>query len=447
MSRLFGTDGVRGIANLELTPQLAFALGRAGAFVLAENNHKPKFVIGKDPRISGDLLEAALVAGILSLGGDVIKAGVVPTPAIAVLNRRLKADAGVMISASHNPAEFNGIKFFDGQGFKLSDEVEDRIEALIRSEFAYPQVIGDKLGTITELTDARDMYEEFLLGTLEVDLTGLELVLDCANGAAYRIGPEVFEKAGARVTVIGNDPDGININHNCGSTHMDRLKNVVLEKKAHFGLAFDGDADRMLAVDENGNLVDGDKLLTIFACNMQKKGTLKSNTVVVTVMSNMGLDVALEKHHCHTVKTQVGDRYVLEEMLKNGYNLGGEQSGHLILLDYNTTGDGVLSGLQLASIVKREGTTLSALASNMQIMPQVLVNAKVNSTKKMDYEKDADIQEEIRRMEVQLHKKGRVLIRPSGTEPLVRVMLEGENLDEIRVMANHLADMIASKLQ
>lgn len=447
MSRLFGTDGVRGIANLDLTPQLAFALGRAGAFVLAENNHKPKFVIGKDTRISGDLLETALVAGILSLGGDVIKAGVVPTPAIAVLNRRLKADAGVMISASHNPAEFNGIKFFDGQGFKLSDEVEDRIEALIRSEFAYPQVIGDKLGTITELTDARDMYEAFLLGTLDADLTGLELVLDCANGAAYRIGPEVFEKAGARVTVIGNDPDGININKNCGSTHMDRLKNVVLEKKAHFGLAFDGDADRMLAVDENGTLVDGDKLLTIFACNMQKRGTLKSNTVVVTVMSNMGLDVALEKHQCRTVKTQVGDRYVLEEMLKNGYNLGGEQSGHLILLDYNTTGDGVLSGLQLASIIKREKTTLSALASNMQIMPQVLVNAKVNSSKKMDYEKDADIQEEIRRMEVQLHKKGRVLIRPSGTEPLVRVMLEGENLDEIRVMANHLADMIVSKLQ
>lgn len=447
MSRLFGTDGVRGIANQELTPQLAFALGRAGAFVLAENSHKPKFIIGKDTRISGDMLEAALVAGILSLGGDVIKAGVVPTPAIALLNRTLKADAGVMISASHNPAEFNGIKFFDGQGFKLSDEVEDRIEALIRSEFVYPQVIGEELGTITELSDARDMYESFLLGTLDTDLTGLELVLDCANGAAYRIGPEVFEKAGAKVTVIGNDPDGININQNCGSTHMDRLKSVVLEKKAHFGLAFDGDADRMLAVDENGNLVDGDKLLTIFACDMQKRGTLKSNTVVVTVMSNMGLDVALEKHQCRTVKTQVGDRYVLEEMLKNGFNLGGEQSGHLILLDYNTTGDGVLSGLQLASIVKREGQSLGTLASNMQIMPQVLVNAKVNGSKKMDYEKDADIQEEIRRMENQLHKKGRVLIRPSGTEPLVRVMLEGENLEEIRIMANHLADMIAAKLQ
>ncbi|QSX08160.1 phosphoglucosamine mutase [Alkalibacter rhizosphaerae] len=447
MSRLFGTDGVRGIANKELTPELAFALGRAGAFVLAQNNHKPKFVIGKDTRISGDLLESALIAGILSIGGEVIRAGVIPTPAIAVLNRLLRADAGVMISASHNPAEFNGIKFFDGQGFKLKDEIEDQIEMLIRSKFVYPEMTGDQVGFITELPDANEMYEQFLLKTLHADLTGLEIVLDCANGAAYRIGPEVFEKAGAKVTVIGNDPDGININLNCGSTHMERLKAEVLEQKAHFGLAFDGDADRMLAVDENGNLVDGDKLLTIFACNMKKHNLLKNNTVVVTVMSNMGLDIALEENQCHSVKTQVGDRYVLEEMLKNGYNLGGEQSGHLILLDYNTTGDGVLSGLQLAAIVKEEGKTLGTLASTMKIMPQVLVNAKVNGQKKMDYEKDAAIQEEIKRMENMLHKKGRVLIRPSGTEPLVRVMLEGENLEEIHDMANRLAEMIATKLK
>jgi phosphoglucosamine mutase len=447
MNRLFGTDGVRGIANKELTAQLAFSLGRAGAFVLAQNSHKPKIVIGKDTRISGDLLEAGLIAGILSIGGEVIKAGVIPTPAIAVLNRQLNADAGIMISASHNPAEFNGIKFFDGKGFKLPDETEDQIQALIESGFVYPEVIGGQVGTVTELSDAHHMYEEFLLSTLVGDLSGLDIVLDCANGAAYHIGPEVFEKAGANVTIIGNDPDGININLNCGSTHMDRLRNEVLERKAHFGLAFDGDADRMLAIDEHGQLVDGDKILTIFACNMKKRNVLHADTVVVTVMSNMGLDVALEAHHCKTVKTQVGDRYVLEEMLKNGYNLGGEQSGHLILLDFNTTGDGILSGLQLASIVKTEGCSLGTLASTMKIMPQVLVNARVNGQRKMEYKQDASIQEEIKRMESTLHKKGRVLIRPSGTEPLVRVMLEGENLEEIQGMAHHLAEMIAEKLQ
>ncbi|MBF7095512.1 phosphoglucosamine mutase [Alkalibacter mobilis] len=446
MSRLFGTDGVRGVANTELTPQLAFELGRAGAYVLATNSHKPKFVIGKDTRISGDMLEAALLAGILSVGGEVVKVGVIPTPAIAILTRELGADAGVMISASHNPAEFNGIKFFNGQGLKLKDEIEDQIEDLIKNNFEYPVMTGEKVGTVTEMADSSRLYEEYILKTIDTDLKGLKIVLDCANGAAFEVGPEAFVKAGAEIIVIGNDPDGLNINLNCGSTHMERLQNEVLEKKADFGLAFDGDADRMLAVDENGVLVDGDKLLNIFAYHMKKKNRLKSDTVVVTVMSNMGLDLALDSQKCKSVKTKVGDRYVLEEMLKNGYNLGGEQSGHLILLDYNTTGDGVLSGLQLASIIKHENKSLGELASMMNIMPQVLVNAKVSNSKKMDYLKDETIQSEIKKMESCLDNKGRVLIRPSGTEPLVRVMLEGEDLQEIKMMAENLADMIVDRL-
>jgi phosphoglucosamine mutase len=446
MGNLFGTDGVRGVANSELTPQLAFELGRAGAYVLATNAHKPKFVIGKDTRISGDLLEAALTAGILSVGGEVIKAGVIPTPGVAILTRELKADAGVVISASHNPAEFNGIKFFNGKGFKLRDEIEDKIEELIETGFKYPSYTGERVGVVTEMKEAESVYEDFVLSTIDTDLKGLKIVLDCANGAAYKIAPEVFEKAGAEVTVIGNDPDGVNINKNCGSTHMERLQNEVLERNADFGLAFDGDADRMLAVDEKGSIVDGDKILNIFAYHMKKSQKLKNDTVVVTVMSNMGLDLALEALRCKSVKTKVGDRYVLEEMLEKGYNLGGEQSGHIILLDHNTTGDGVLSGIQLASIVKKEKKSLGELSAMMNIFPQVLVNAKVNNSKKYGYMEDEIIQGEIKKMENMLEKKGRVLIRPSGTEPLVRVMLEGENLDEIKYMAENLADMIVNRL-
>ncbi|SHE86281.1 phosphoglucosamine mutase [Alkalibacter saccharofermentans] len=446
MGNLFGTDGVRGVANSELTPQLAFELGRAGAYVLATNAHKPKFVIGKDTRISGDLLEAALTAGILSVGGEVIKAGVIPTPGVAILTRELKADAGVVISASHNPAEFNGIKFFNGEGFKLRDEIEDKIEELIEFGFEYPVYIGDGVGVVTEMNESTNVYEEFVLSTIDTDLNGLKIVLDCANGAAYKIAPEVFEKAGAEVIVIGNDPDGININKNCGSTHLERLQSEVLERNADFGLAFDGDADRMLAVDEKGNVVDGDQILNIFAYHMKKQKCLKNDTVVITVMSNMGLDLALDELKCKSVKTKVGDRYVLEEMLDKGYNLGGEQSGHIILLDHNTTGDGVLSGVQLAAIIKKENKSLGELSAMMSIFPQVLVNAKVNNNKKYGYLEDEIIQGEIRKMEIMLEKKGRVLIRPSGTEPLVRVMLEGENLNEIKTMAENLADMIVNRL-
>ncbi len=446
MGNLFGTDGVRGVANSELTPQLAFELGRAGAYVLATNAHKPKFVIGKDTRISGDLLEAALTAGILSVGGEVIKAGVIPTPAVAILTRELKADAGVVISASHNPAEFNGIKFFNGEGFKLRDEIEDKIEELIELGFEYPVYVGGGVGVVTEMNESTNVYEDFVLSTIDTDLNGLKIVLDCANGAAYKIAPEVFEKAGAQVTVIGNDPDGININKNCGSTHLERLQSEVLERNADFGLAFDGDADRMLAVDEKGNVVDGDQILNIFAYHMKKQKCLKNDTVVITVMSNMGLDLALDALKCKSVKTKVGDRYVLEEMLDKGYNLGGEQSGHIILLDHNTTGDGVLSGVQLAAIIKKENKSLGELSAMMSIFPQVLVNAKVNNNRKYGYLEDEMIQGEIRKMETMLEKKGRVLIRPSGTEPLVRVMLEGENLNEIKTMAENLADMIVNRL-
>ncbi|NTW73062.1 MAG: phosphoglucosamine mutase [Eubacteriaceae bacterium] len=446
MGRLFGTDGVRGVANTELTPKLAFELGRAGAYVLATNSHKPKFVIGKDTRISGDMLEAALSAGICSVGGEVLRAGVIPTPGVSILTRELNADAGVVISASHNPAEFNGIKFFNNEGFKLNDEIEDRIEALINENFEYPVVGGDEVGSITDILDAAQVYEDFIMSTTEVSLEGKKIILDCANGAVYKIAPEVFTKLGAEIFTIGDDPDGININKKCGSTHLERLQNAVLERDADFGFAFDGDADRMLAVDEKGKIVDGDMILNIFASNMKKNGTLKDDTVVVTVMSNMGLDIALNNIGCKYVKTQVGDRYVLEEMKAKGYNLGGEQSGHIILLDYNTTGDGLLSAVQLATIIKKEGKKLSQLAATMKVFPQVLVNAKVANSKKYEFEKDEVIQEEIKKMEEHFHEKGRVLIRPSGTEPLVRVMIEGENLAEIRKMAENLAKLIRTRL-
>ncbi|HCX64572.1 MAG TPA: phosphoglucosamine mutase [Eubacteriaceae bacterium] len=446
MGKLFGTDGVRGIANEDLTPKLAFELGRAGAYVLATNAHKPKFIIGKDTRVSGDMLETALTAGILSVGGEVLQAGVFPTPAVALLTRELHADAGVVISASHNPAEFNGIKFFNGKGLKLRDSVEAEIEKLIQSNFTYPKYVGGDIGTFTRIKEASDMYADFVYSTLDTDLKGLTIVLDCANGAAYRIAPELFERAGATVITIGDDPDGVNINSNCGSTHLDRLQAEVLKQKADFGIAFDGDADRMLAVDDLGNEVNGDKILTIFATHMKKNHTLKQNTVVVTVMSNMGLDAALNEQDCKSVKTKVGDRYVLEEMIDKGYNLGGEQSGHIILLDHNTTGDGILSGIQLARIVKKEGKRLSELASAMKVYPQVLVNVKVDNAKKHDYQEDPTILKEIQMIEDELAEEGRVLIRTSGTEPLVRVMLEGKDHEGITKMAHHLATFIERRL-
>ena len=447
MSRMFGTDGVRGIANTELTADLAYALGRAGAFVLIEGTHKPKILVAKDTRISGDMLEAALVAGILSVGAEAVILGVVPTPAVAHLTRKYNADAGVMISASHNPVEYNGIKFFDGRGYKLSDELEDQIQAVIESNFeGVPSPVGGAVGrSYTEETALRE-YIDYAMGTIKTDLKGLRVALDCANGAAYKAAVKAFRALGARVYVINDNPDGNNINENCGSTHMEELMDYVVRKNCDIGFAFDGDADRCLAVDEKGNMINGDFLLTICAKALKEAGKLNDDTLVVTVMSNLGLDIAAKREEINLVKTKVGDRYVLEEMLKENYILGGEQSGHIIFLDHNTTGDGLVTALQIAAILKESGKTFSELAGVMKELPQVLVNAKVPNEKKNIYLEDAEIIEAINAVEAKLNGVGRVLIRPSGTEPLVRVMLEGENQEEINEMANSLVDLILSKI-
>ncbi|WBW98082.1 phosphoglucosamine mutase [Oceanirhabdus sp. W0125-5] len=446
MGRLFGTDGVRGVANKELTCELAFKLGKAGAITLTDGAHKPKIIVGMDTRISGHMLEAALTAGILSVGAEVVSLGVVPTPAIAYLVRKYNADAGVMISASHNPVEDNGIKFFNGNGYKLSDELEDKIEKLIEEDFKGIELpIGENIGKSYSKSDAIEDYVEFVTGTIEGDLKGLKVALDCANGAAYKTAVEAFRKLKAEVLVINNDPDGININKDCGSTHPEHLKEYVVSNKCDLGLAFDGDADRCVAVDENGNEVNGDFILAICAQYLKEKNKLYDNTVVVTVMSNMGLDIAMDKIGVKCVRTIVGDRYVLEEMKNKGYRLGGEQSGHIIFLDHNTTGDGLLAGLQLATILKNKEKKLSELASIMRELPQILVNATVPNNMKDIYIKDAEIAEEIRKIESAMNGRGRVLIRPSGTEPLVRVMLEGENQSEIDKYAHELAELIEKK--
>ena len=383
MSRMFGTDGVRGIANTELTAELAYSLGRAGAFVLTEGTHKPKILVAKDTRISGDMLEAALVAGILSVGAEAVILGVVPTPAVAHLTREYNADAGVMISASHNPVEYNGIKFFDGRGYKLSDELEDQIQAVIESNFeGVPSPVGGAVGrSYTEETALRE-YIDYAMSTIKTDLKGLRVALDCANGAAYKAAVKAFRALGARVYVINDNPDGNNINENCGSTHMEELMDYVVRKNCDIGFAFDGDADRCLAVDEKGNMINGDFLLTICAKALKESGRLKDDTLVVTVMSNLGLDIAAKREGINLVKTKVGDRYVLEEMLKENYILGGEQSGHIIFLHHNTTGDGLVTALQIAAILKESGKTFSELAGVMKELPQVLVNAKVPNEKK-----------------------------------------------------------------
>ena len=447
MGRMFGTDGVRGIANTELTSEIAYGLGRAGAYVLTEGTHKPKILVAKDTRISGDMLEAALVSGILSVGAEAVILGVVPTPAVAHLIREYNADAGIMISASHNPVEYNGIKFFDNKGYKLQDELEDEIQRVIESGFeGVPSPTGHDLGRSSMEIGALDEYTDYALSTIPVDLKGLRVALDCANGACYKAAVKAFRQLGAEVYVINDNPDGTNINENCGSTHPEELQDYVVRKKCDLGFAFDGDADRCLAVDEKGNLINGDFILMLCAKHLKDLGKLKDDTLVVTVMSNLGLDIACKKENIKTIKTKVGDRYVLEEMVKDGYILGGEQSGHIIFLDYNTTGDGLVTALQVAAIRKRSGKTLSELAGIMKELPQVLVNAKVPIEKKNIYLEDEEIINEIKKIEEALHGAGRVLIRPSGTEPLVRVMLEGEDQEEIDKMAHGLADLILSKI-
>lgn len=444
MGRLFGTDGVRGLANEELTPLLAMQLGQAGAYVLTkEKEHKPTLMVGCDTRISGDMLANALMAGACSVGANCIYVGVMPTPAVAYLTRKYKVDAGVVISASHNPMEFNGIKFFDGDGYKLPDALEDEIEALIKDGMQgvkFPTGAG--VGKVKYRTDAREEYINHSITSVNVDLQGMKIVVDCAEGASYYTSVEALKELGANVVAIHTNPDGVNINANCGSTHMEELQARVVAEKAHVGLAFDGDADRLLAVDENGKMVDGDQIMAIVGNHMRKQGKLKNDIIVATVMSNLGFFLMTQKSGIKAEQTKVGDRYVLERMREVGASLGGEQSGHVIFLDENTTGDGLLSALHLLQVMVETGEKLSELASIMEVMPQALVNAKVANHKKDHYMEYPEIAAAIQAITDKFAGEGRVLIRPSGTEPMVRVMIEGKDQMQIQKEAQALADLI-----
>lgn len=440
MGRLFGTDGVRGVANSQLTSDLAFRLGQAGAYVLSKEHPHPRIVIGKDTRISGDMLEAALIAGICSVGADVLRVGVLPTPGIAFLTRTLDVSAGVVISASHNPVQDNGIKFFDSTGYKLPDVLEDEIESIVLSEEKPWEVpVGGEIGRVIEVLDAERRYIDFLKSTAG-PLDGLKVVIDCANGAASHVGPAVLREFGVEVIPIFNRPDGININAGCGSTQPEQLKLAVLEHKADLGLAMDGDADRLIAVDELGNILDGDFIMVICALDRMAKGKLDQNAVVVTVMSNLGLHLALKGAGMTIYETQVGDRYVMEDLIRTGAKLGGEQSGHIIFLDHNTTGDGLLTALQLLSVVKDRQASLSQLASQMVRLPQVLLNAKVKHKERLM--QDERVLAKVTEAEKILGGQGRVLVRPSGTESLIRVMVEGPDQDNLKRLAQSVIDII-----
>ncbi len=447
MRKYFGTDGVRGIANLELTCDLAYKLGRAGGYVLTEGKEKVKVIVGKDTRVSGDMLEAALISGLMSVGCDVISVGIMPTPGVAYLTKKYGADCGVVISASHNPVEYNGIKFFNSEGYKLDDEIELKIEQYIDdiNKVDY-NPIKENVGKKIYINEPNRDYIDYLKSIIDVDFTGMKIALDCANGASYEIAPTVFKELGAEVFVINNEPNGNNINDKCGSTSPEKLQELVKTKKADIGLAYDGDADRLIAVDENGTIVDGDHIMILSAIYLKKHNKLNNNTLVVTVMSNIGLIIAAKENGINLATTSVGDRYVLEEMLKNNYNLGGEQSGHMIFTDYNTTGDGILSSLILAKTVKEENKSLSTLASVMVKYPQVLVNVKLKNENKNRYMEFKEVKDEIERIEKILDGSGRILIRPSGTEPLVRVMLEGKDEGQIKELARNLANIIEEKL-
>ncbi len=448
MGRLFGTDGVRGVANSELTCALAFDIGRAAAFVLTQaTKHKPKILIGKDTRISGDMLEAALTAGLCSVGANVVSLGVIPTPAVAYLTREYNADAGVVISASHNSAEFNGIKIFNSNGYKLSDELENEIEAIILDNAAEIEMpTGDAVGTVTRCDTAIRDYVDFAKSTIDCDLAGLRIAVDCANGASYKTSVKVIVELGAEAFVVHNHPNGININLGCGSTHTAKFQEYVKNIDVDIGLSFDGDADRLLVVDEQGNLVDGDKIMFICANALKEQGLLVKDTLVATVMSNLGMMLKAKELGINLVQTKVGDRYVLEEMLKNGYVLGGEQSGHIIFLENNTTGDGLCTALQLLAILKKSGKKMSELATIFDTMPQVIVNARVRNEKKNDYQSDPVIVDAIRELENEFAGNGRVLIRPSGTEPCVRVMIEGPEQGSISQKAKYLAKLIEARM-
>lgn len=423
MGKYFGTDGVRGIANLELTPELAFKIGRCGGYVLTKGEASPKILIGRDTRVSGHMLEGALTAGLLSIGAEVMRLGVIATPGVAYLTKVLDAKAGVMISASHNPVEDNGIKFFGPDGFKLSDEQEQEIEELLDcTEDTLPRPVGVHLGQVNDYFEGGQKYLQYLKQTVDEDFDGIHVALDCAHGATSSLAPHLFADLEADISTIGNSPDGLNINDGVGSTHPEALAAFVKEKGANIGLAFDGDGDRLIAIDENGEIVDGDQIMFICAKYFNGKGRLKDETVVSTIMSNLGFYKAIEAAGINSIQTKVGDRYVIEKMREGGYSLGGEQSGHIIFLDYNTTGDGMLSAIQLVNIMKETNKTLSELASEMVKFPQILENVRVQN--KQAIVTNERIAEVIKEVEVEMGENGRVLVRPSGTESLVRVMVE-----------------------
>jgi phosphoglucosamine mutase len=444
VKRLFGTDGVRGVANRELTPEMAFRIGRIAAYLLKNSDERPFVVIGRDTRISGDMLQGALVAGICSSGVDARCLGVLSTPALAYLTRELKATAGIMISASHNPIEDNGLKIFAPSGYKLSDAVEAELENLYFSEDGLPRPAGEAVGSSRDDGEAVAMYRNYMQD-LAVDLHGLHIAMDCGHGAVYKLAPEVFAALGARVTVLNNTPNGVNINVKCGSTDPSALQGRVRETGAHLGLAFDGDADRLIAVNEQGEIVDGDVLMLMFALYLKKQGKLQKDTLVTTVMSNGGLDVAAKNQGLQVLRTVVGDRYVLEKMLEGGYNLGGEQSGHIIFSDFATTGDGLLSALMLTKLLKEEGKPFSSYGSLMTRLPQVTVNCRVS--RKQGWEDLPSFQAAYEETRRQIGPYGRILVRPSGTEPVMRVMVEGElDAAALKGLADRLAGILSREL-
>ncbi|HBN11687.1 MAG TPA: phosphoglucosamine mutase [Ruminococcus sp.] len=449
MGRLFGTDGARGIAVTELTCETAMQIGRAAALVLTKTmSHKPVIFIGKDTRISSDILEAALAAGICSVGADVKILGVVPTPAVAYLVRNSNADAGIMISASHNSVEFNGIKLFASSGYKLSDEIEEEIEELILDRPQDIKLVSDTaVGRIYHYENAAKTYSDYIKNIADADVSGLKVALDCANGSASATAKELFSSLGCECMLISDSPDGTNINKNCGSTHIEQLQEFVRNNKCDAGFAFDGDADRCLAVDENGELIDGDKLIALNALEMKKKGILKNNTAVVTVMTNIGFRHFARENQINTEFTGVGDRYVLERMLEGGFNIGGEQSGHIIFLDHATTGDGQLSAVKTLCVLADSKMKMSELASVMEVYPQVLVNVKITAASKGKWKTIPEITDAVSRCEAELGDDGRILVRESGTEPLIRIMIEGKDTDEIRRLADSVADIIKENLE
>ena len=454
MRKYFGTDGIRRIANSELTPELVYRVAKAGAYVLSKHSeHTPTIFIGRDTRISGTLIESAMTAGFLSYGANVKQLGVIPTPGVAYLTKRYKADASVVISASHNTYEFNGIKYFSNLGMKIPDTLEEEIEEVMDSgRLDELTAVNDKIGVAENREDLLEEYVYFFRKNFEEEIENLDkenfsVVIDTANGATYKVAEKVFKKLGINYYIINNKPNGININENCGSTHLEGLQKFVVENNCDLGIAYDGDGDRCLAVNEKGEVIDGDLIMALISNYLKENGKLNENTLVATVMSNLGLRKYADKNNINFKATSVGDRYVLEEMLKHGYNLGGEQSGHIIMLDYNPTGDGILTSLMLIKIMLEKKMSISKLCSIIQIYPQILVNAKVSNEKKYDYEKDEKIKAEIEKLEKEFSGNGRVLIRPSGTEPLVRVMIEGEDQDYIKSKAEALAKLIEEKLK